>query len=101
MTDDPKPRRRPAPKTRTINPAGEKSFEVYQARAGTVPPEREFEAWLTVDGMRSPVNPFYAETGMAAIAKAAAFWDAELAKVAPQQARGKAANKPTSKRRPE
>ena len=67
-------------KTRPIDPRGEKTFEVYQAVAGRVPPEREFQVWLTVDGMRSPVNPFYAETGMAAMAKAIKFWDDELAR---------------------
>lgn len=80
MNDEPNSRRKAPPKTRPYDPAGEKTFEVYQAVAGKVPPEREFLAFLTVDGVRSPVNPFYAESGMSAIAKAAKFWDDELEK---------------------
>lgn len=84
---------RPPPKARQFDTNGEKSFEVYQARAGRVPPDREFLAFLSVDGVRSPVNPFYGPTGPAAMATAARFWDAEVAKASAARERMAAENR--------
>lgn len=81
MTDNPEAKsKRQPPKLRPFDENGEKTFEVYKAATSNISAEREYEAWLSVDGLRSPVNPFYAESGIAAIAKASAFWDAEVEK---------------------